>query len=389
MNDQPLLIALVAVQFLVHALGWSMAAWLYRGWRAAEGQFAGFWLALALGLLLYVPALPSGHALRNLGDVLIVAGAALQYRGMALYWRRPPHDLAAQTGVLLLVGVIAVSLSQAHGHAWRVAAVCVGVACALSATAGLVWRRGRAANPAFGALLAAAYGAMAAVLLLRAAQALASNAATKVSIDAPGRGSLALVILVMFIGGLMNLAQVRLVLGRLLQRLTEQAQTDALTGTANRRGLLRALEALHQRAQRGGHGYALLMVDVDHFKAINDRHGHAEGDRVLQRVAQGLREGLRVGDVIARWGGEEFCVLLPRIAASDAHALAERMADRIAADDEPRVTVSIGVAEVQAGLESAEQVLRRADAALYRAKEAGRNRVMLAASTLSPAAPGS
>jgi diguanylate cyclase (GGDEF)-like protein len=365
------------VQFLVHALGWSMAALLYRGWRAAEGQFAGFWLFISVGLLLYVPALPSGHMLRNLGDVLIVAGAALQHRGMALYWGRKTQDRAVLTGLGLLVAVIAISLSQAHGHAWRVAAVCAGGGAWMAATAWVVWRHGRAATPAFATLLCVAYGTMAGVLFLRAAQALASEPTVKVSIDAPGRGSLALVILVMFLGGLMNLAQIRLVLGRLLQRLTEQSQTDALTGAANRRGLIRHLDESHLRAERGGHGYVVLMVDIDHFKSVNDRLGHAEGDRVLQRVAQGLREGLRVGDVIARWGGEEFCVLLPRIGASDAQALASRMAAHIAASSEPQVTVSIGVAEVHAPLESADQVMRRADAALYRAKAAGRNRVVV------------
>jgi diguanylate cyclase (GGDEF)-like protein len=296
---------------------------------------------------------------------------------MALYWGRKTQDRAVLTGLGLLVAVIAMSLSQAHGHAWRVAAVCVGVGTLMAATAWVVWRHGRAATPAFATLLCGAYGTMAGVLFVRSAQALASEPTVKVSIDAPGRGSLALVIVVMVLGGLMNLAQIRLVLGRLLQRLTEQSQTDALTGTANRRGLIRRLDELHRRAQRGGHGYVVLMVDIDHFKSVNDRLGHAEGDRVLQRVAQGLREGLRVGDVIARWGGEEFCVLLPRIGAADAQALALRMAAHIAAGSEPQVTVSIGVAEVRAALESAEQVMRRADAALYRAKEDGRNRVVV------------
>ncbi len=103
-------------------------------------------------------------------------------------------------------------------------------------------------------------------------------------------------------------------------------------------------------------------------------------DEVLKRVAQNLYDGLRVGDVVARWGGEEFCVLLPRTQLAEAHALAERLTLRIAATGTPRVTVSIGVAEAHAQLESAEQVIRRADAALYRAKEAGHNRVVAAAS---------
>jgi diguanylate cyclase (GGDEF)-like protein len=378
-HDQPLLIALVAVQFFVHALGWAMAARLFRGWRAAEGQFAGVWAALALGLTLYVPPWPSGHALRNLGDLLIIAAVALQHRGMALYWGQRPSDRGYLALMVLALLVLALSLTHPDGHGWRVASVCIGVGVLLLATMRLVWQRGRLATPVFARVLAGACGALAVALFARAVQAINVGGGTKISIDAPGRSSLALVIAVLFVGGMMNLAQIRLVLGSFLQRLTAQAHTDALTGAANRRGLLRSLEAMHLRAQRGDHGYAVLMVDVDHFKAVNDRHGHASGDRVLQRVAQGLRDSLRVGDVIARWGGEEFCVLLPRIGLSDAQALAERVAQQIAAGGEPRVTVSIGVAEVQVARESAEQVIRRADAALYQAKAGGRNRVMASA----------
>jgi diguanylate cyclase (GGDEF)-like protein len=376
-TDQPLLIALVAVQFFVHALGWAMSSRLFGGWQAPEGHFAGFWLALGLGLMLYVPPWPSGHMLRNLGDLLIIGSGALQHRGLAMFWGQPARDRLYAAVLVLSALVVAFSLGQPNGHGWRVAAVCVGGGVFLLATVQLLWQQGRRGTPLFASALAGAYGVLALALLVRAAKALASDGATKVSIDAPGASNVALVILVMFVGGCMNLAQIRFVLGRVLQRLTNQAQTDALTGTANRRGLLQALDEVHTRAQRGSHGYAVLMVDVDHFKAVNDRHGHAVGDQVLRRVALGLRDGLRTGDLVARWGGEEFCVLLPRINAADAQALAERMSQQIAAQGEPRVTVSVGVAEAQPGQESPEAVIRRADAALYHAKDLGRNRVIV------------
>ena len=383
MGDQPLLIALVAVQFIVHSLGWTMVARLTQRWRDAEGHFAAFWLLLAVGLMLYVPAWPSGSAPRNLGDVLIVAAGAVQHRGMALYWGRRPSDRGYLVLLALTALTVMLSLTRAGGHGLRVAAVCVGACLMLLATVRLIWLRGRPETPTFAAVVAGGYSVLALALLARAVQALSVDATTKISIDAPGHLNVPLAILFLFMGGLINLAQIRLVLGRVLQRLTTQARTDALTGAANRRGLVQHLEQVHARAQQGGHGYVVLMLDIDHFKAINDRHGHAEGDSVLKRVAQNLRDGLRVGDVVARWGGEEFCVLLPHTGLAEAYALAERVAMQIAATGQPQVTVSIGVAEALVQSEEPDSVIRRADAALYRAKQAGRNRVISATSLVA------
>ena len=168
---------------------------------------------------------------------------------------------------------------------------------------------------------------------------------------------------------------------RVLHRLGQQAQTDELTGALNRRGLLQHLEAVHAGAASGQAGYALLMVDIDHFKAINDHHGHAEGDCVLKGVSASLRKALRADDHVGRWGGEEFCVLLPRTTLHDATLLAERIARRVS-DDGQRVpvTVSIGVSVYTAGDTDLQAVLRRADGALYEAKAAGRDRVVAALS---------
>lgn len=383
MSDQPLLIALAAVQFLVHALGWAMAARLTNRWRDTEGQFAVCWLLLSAGLMLYVPAWAAGSAPRNLGDLLIVAAIAVQHRGMALYWGQRPSDRGYVALLTFTVSVLAFSLTQANGHGLRVANVCVGVGTMLLATVRLTWQRGRRETPLFALIVAGSYGLLALALLARAVQALRVDTTTKISIDAPGHSNVWFAILVLFVGGLVNLAQIRLVLGRVLQHLRAQAQTDPLTGTANRRGLMQQLEDLHARAHQGGRGYAVMMVDIDHFKAINDQHGHAEGDSVLIRVAQNLRDGLRAGDVVARWGGEEFCVLLPGIGVAEAQDLAERMTTQIAAFGKTRVTVSIGVAEVHLLSEQPEGVIRRADAALYSAKQAGRNRVVAAASFMA------
>lgn len=161
--------------------------------------------------------------------------------------------------------------------------------------------------------------------------------------------------------------------------LRRLARTDALTGMLNRFALDEMAQELFQRTTP--HSGAVLMIDVDHFKAINDRFGHAGGDRMLAALARGIGRCLREGDVLGRVGGEEFLVLLPDTGIDDALTLAERLRTAVSTiqvmlDDEPqRVTVSIGAAVRQAEDKSPGTLVRRADRALYAAKSAGRNRV--------------
>ena len=168
---------------------------------------------------------------------------------------------------------------------------------------------------------------------------------------------------------------------RVLERL---AASDSLTELANRRSFFEHAAAEVQRAHRYGHPLALQMLDIDHFKSINDHFGHATGDEVLRRLAGVLRANLRHNDVAARIGGEEFVVLLPETQLEDAALHAERLRMAIAGLRIPfdqttiSVTVSIGVAALDTGEFSAEPMLIRADSGLYRAKQDGRNRVQVA-----------
>lgn len=160
--------------------------------------------------------------------------------------------------------------------------------------------------------------------------------------------------------------------------LGRQAQTDALTGLLNRRVFDPMLERMLADARRHRRALSVLMVDADHFKRINDVHGHPVGDQVLRMLADTLRSRLRASDVVARFGGEEFGVLLPETNEAEALITAQSLVDRIAAQEHPvwgKVTVSIGVATCRDGLTSAQDVLRQADEALYRAKAEGRDRV--------------
>jgi diguanylate cyclase (GGDEF)-like protein len=166
------------------------------------------------------------------------------------------------------------------------------------------------------------------------------------------------------------------------ERARHDALTDALTGLANRRHLDVALEGRLENLARYGWSFGLLMVDVDHFKLVNDEHGHDAGDAVLRTVAATLAGGVRSGDLAARWGGEEFAVL---VEAADGPALlevAERLRVLVARSTARHgelalaVTVSIGGA-VATVADSAASLVVRADATLYRAKRDGRNRVAI------------
>ena len=169
---------------------------------------------------------------------------------------------------------------------------------------------------------------------------------------------------------------------QLEQRLRELAMQDELTGLYNRRHFEELAEAEMARVRRTGAPLSLAMIDIDHFKAVNDAFGHPVGDLALKELARAMRETLRSSDVPARLGGEEFVVLLTGTALDGAMAVTERLRERVGRSEVPadksrvaRFTVSAGVAELAPG-ERIDSLLKRADEALYRAKEDGRNRTV-------------
>jgi diguanylate cyclase (GGDEF)-like protein len=174
------------------------------------------------------------------------------------------------------------------------------------------------------------------------------------------------------------------------RRLAELADLDGLTGIANRRRFDQLLSAEFNRAERYARPLSVTMIDIDHFKRVNDTYGHPVGDRVIRAVAQTIAETLRQSDRVARLGGEEFGIVTPEVTPAGALALGERLRKRIeeltikgdtAIDGgftSVTVTVSIGIAAWDGRQPSeAAQLLKRADEAMYRAKESGRNRAIL------------
>ncbi|NJD06318.1 MAG: diguanylate cyclase [Methylococcaceae bacterium] len=169
------------------------------------------------------------------------------------------------------------------------------------------------------------------------------------------------------------------------RKLAQEAHTDALTGCANRRYFLRLARQEWARVRRYGYQLSVLLLDLDHFKTLNDRYGHQVGDLALQKFVQVCQTSLREGDLIGRLGGEEFAVLLPEAGTDEALEAAERLRHAIdvtevtvASQPPLRFTTSIGIATRQADDTDVEELLSRADRAMYRAKNAGRNRVLAA-----------
>ena len=174
------------------------------------------------------------------------------------------------------------------------------------------------------------------------------------------------------------------------QEKSQEALTDPLTGLGNRRCFDETLTREWLRSEREIQPMALIMVDIDHFKAFNDTYGHARGDECLHAVAEALKSCCnRPGDLVCRWGGEEFAVILTRTDLSGANKVGLALIEAVEAlgithsgsSTAPHVTISAGAASTAMGVESKDLLLKQADEALYKAKKSGRNRLILADST--------
>ena len=377
---------LVALQYAVLSPAWAVAALALPNDRAAAGCWAAYAGGSALALLMIVLGMHHGEpAIRALGNMLVVAATLALQSGVWRFTgqRRWPWV----QGVVLLITV---------GLAWLAALsadwvpVRIGVVAALWGAiyfwvARDVWQhlantRRRHWRPLYIAPLLLA-GLM---LLARTLRAVLAPESVSVEVEQGTLLSVGSSLAGLIAALLLQMTLVALVVTRLVDRLERLSRHDALTGLLNRRAIDEILSQEEQRARRLSGPLSVLMIDIDHFKRINDSQGHGVGDRALQHLAAVMRTQLREIDHLSRWGGEEFLAVLPATSAAEALVMAERLADRVRSlplvNDDIRLglTVSIGVAEWLGPDDTVLQLLGRADAVLYQAKRNGRDQVRAA-----------
>ena len=186
---------------------------------------------------------------------------------------------------------------------------------------------------------------------------------------------------VAFLGQVANQSYIVLENSRLFERVRNLSIRDGVTGLYNHRHIVEMVQAEFDRVDRYQNPFSVLMIDIDHFKRVNDEHGHPAGDAVLREIAVVIEGCLRTVDSVGRYGGEEFVVLLPHTPHDEAMQTAERVRSQVAThvfrppQSVPlQVTISVGVATAPADANTASAVIKEADKALYRAKSAGRDR---------------
>ena len=379
------------------ALGWLLAAVVLPRFRLVSLHWSAVALSMGAAFFGYLgsshwPGLP----VVALGNLLMVGALLLQARGLQLQARQAPTDrgfIALLALTVLVQGV----WQEPEQSIWRIAAtsMLLGSICAWNGITVLrCLRHDNSPTPRLlGAILSAPFAlasmvfALRSIVVLLAPEHLVRNGRLHESVSMLG----ALAWLFISLG--MALAQAGVVLYQLQRELSQAATHDALTGLPNRRAADEFMAQAALRAQRLGTPMTVLMIDIDFFKKVNDRHGHAGGDHVLQTLARLLKLRARATDLVARWGGEEFLVLLPDTPTAGAQEMAEQL--RLAVEQASFVwlqasvpiTVSIGVATWSGGTFQASALVASADGALYQAKNSGRNRVCVADNALHLAVP--
>ncbi len=377
---------LCSLQFALYGACWALAAWLIPEERPALLHWAANGALQALAGFMAMQALAQGQLPPTICLAAALLGATVSVRGIDQFLHGRARDdrwgLALALPALAALGALDLGLAPgAERMRWQGLAYTLGMAGLLLFYAWRCWPELRRSQGRAAAIIVLAPQWVTGLAALASVWPRLTLDAEHMALMREGSrlpGAVASLIT----GGVFNLSYLVLLMGRLLGRLREHARTDHLTGVLNRRAIEAALQASWQRQRRKDTGLAVVLVDVDHFKQINDRFGHAAGDQVLAQVATSLQQQIRPYDHLGRWGGEEFLLVLHDQPGDSALRTCERLREAIAqstlALPGGKVTASLGLAVAQRGEVSAQGLVQRADAAMYRAKAEGRDRTCLA-----------
>lgn len=382
----------LSVQLLVYAVAWLVLGLGYHLNRRVALAWSLAWFCLSSGALaLYLTPGEQQADVFFLVNSLIVAGFVLLHHGVAVFTGVP--GLGWRQVAAYAAGILAVEVLRLLGTDWTVLRVAVFTTLAcwplLAAARHILdWLRLRGRTPGWVRWITVSPLLLAMVIFVARWVLVAQGTAVTTlrfnqASDMDYWVSMSFLLL---LGGF-NFSLAALVMGRLILKLRTLSDTDQLTGLFNRRVMMRHMDKEYARFQRSGERFSMLMLDIDHFKRINDTYGHGVGDQVLLGLAKILTSCTRQADTLARTGGEEFMLLMPMTDPAGGLRQAQRLCDAVAnaeiLTDEGalRITISVGVASAVPGEPSDDRLISRADAALYRAKEGGRNRVEVDADT--------
>lgn len=380
LDTRTLVVACVLVSGLMGTVSFLFSA--MRGTSSMIGRWGVAMVMLAVGL--------GGFALRGqipdllsiaVANTLIIAALVLGIRCLRQFMGESPRD-ALGIGMTVLAFALLVVFSEFRPNLLaRILVVTLGMAAVLMRGAWLVQRHTPTESRLSFGFTAAVLWAAGAVALVRAIGAVVAPPADVFVSNGLEAGAF------LFNTGFIVLATLGIMwmeFETLQARLVRSALTDPLTGLANRAGFEREFERELSRIARNGTPFSVVMFDLDHFKQVNDKHGHAAGDQALRFFADLLARTVRTHDVPARYGGEEFVLLMPGTDRAEALHVAGRVRERLAARpvdvgrNEVALTVSGGVATYGGQRKDFDTLLKAADDALYAAKSAGRNRMVAA-----------
>lgn len=383
LSDLLLLFALMTHAVII-GVWWSAGSWL-----SLSSKAAGHWM---LGAVAHCAALVlylldnhlHGSAHNVLADALVVIGFISMRRGLQWFMRKPrtdPEHLAIGAAQAALAAAVFVPLDWPGASAVvsALAVIWICLRTALESHAFIEHEFGRTTPW----VMVMPLSIVVVIMCARIAYVLLSSGERNPHWSHDSVSQIALIMLFLSLAITINFVLGYIVVIRLVRKLQHLSQHDGLTGLLNRRAMEYMLDREAQRLQRFGQPYAVMLVDIDHFKRVNDTYGHNVGDEVLCAFARALHTIMRESDVVGRWGGEEFLVLLPDTSPGQALAALDRLRKHLVnlqvAAGEPalRATLSGGVAAHDAHA-TLDRTIERADQALYAAKTAGRDRCLAA-----------